>query len=206
MSFCKKYEINDLLISIGRGHEGGFNIFLDLDSAAIVEAINTKDPKLLDALKLLLLRSNEIDLNHSFDEFERYSTRGYGYAKYNIYDWDEINIRQFKINANKVIESELADEHQKDQAKKLLLFLKGEIPRYIPTESELFQQECNRKLNRYQKNRSKWERLLIDAHGYKCTKCEIISNLRIKHLVSINKGGNTELGNLEFRCTKCMSK
>ena len=43
MSFCKKYEINDLLISIGRGHEGGFNIFLDLDQTLINSVLLEKD-------------------------------------------------------------------------------------------------------------------------------------------------------------------
>jgi hypothetical protein len=195
--YFEDFNINEFKIIIGNipWNQG---IFLDLTDEKIVDAIKNKDMELMDAIFTAQYHSKEIAAIHFFKYGVNFCA--------NNFNWDSYlrgyaSIIEAKLKACTVLSGEIAGENIKHMARIFLNACDGDHPEYIPTEQDI----KNRKQNRYRDSRAKWLRLLVESMGYKCTKCDHDKDLRIKHLVSIMNGGETELSNLEFRCSKHMN-
>lgn len=199
--FISNFVINGITIGIGRIFDE-MAIVLDFSKSGICDAIDNEDEKLLDALKSLRLKSLEIDAIQTFgNNFEYYFTQGAGW-EWGLEAHSFTELSEYKKMADLVLSSDIVDAVAIKSANIFLQALEGNYPEYIPTEMEL----NYKKQEKYQRQRAKWLKILIEKNGYKCHICEIDKDLCIKHLVSIMKGGETELENLQLRCKKCINK
>ncbi len=199
--FIQEFEVNGFKLGIGRV-SNGMSIVLEFSYPEISRAIDNEDINLISAIKALKDRNREIDAIQIFDDnFEYYFERGEGWetALRRHSFWD---LQEYKNTAELVLTSDLASNKAVNSAKVFLQALQGDYPIHIPSENSL----RHTKQNRYVRQRSKWLKLLIEKNGYKCHICEIDKDLRIKHLVTIMDGGETELENLQLRCKKCINK
>jgi len=201
MSFYNTLKSHGLDIGITNGFNSTGHLMLSLDDESIVEAIKNKNIELFDALGFALNISDQIKAIHVFDRFEHYFTQGAGWERaFSGYTTNKL--LEYKRQAEIVLWSDYSNESQRQEARIYLNAMDGDFPKYIPTERDA----KTKKQEKYTRSRAKWLRLLIEDRPYQCQACGKEKDLRIKHLVSIMKGGETELSNLEFRCTKCVNK
>lgn len=195
--YCDDYTINDFKIGIG-DCPWNQSIILDLTNEKIVQGIKNKDPNLMEAIFTAQYHSKELDAINFFQYQTNFTKENFNWSRYFVECDYNGNFQATKSKASIILCGEIANEDVRQSARIFLNACDGDYPKYIPTEHDL----KIRKQNRYRDSKAKWLRLLVESVGYKCTKCECNKDLRIKHLVSIMKGGETELSNLEFRCTK----
>jgi len=200
MSYFKWYKSGDQNYAVGRLFEG-LSILLDLEDEETRLAIQNKDIKLLDHFLDILNNIDEIDAIQVFShDFEGYFLQGRSWERV-LKESTFSLLSSYKEKALLVIKSPMASKEIKEISGVFLRALDGDLPPYTPTEREI----RNAKQDRYNSSRAKWLKLLIESHGYKCQRCGADKNLKIKHLVTINDGGNTELSNLELRCATHMN-
>lgn len=199
MGYCHKYKINGFNIGIG-DILWGQGILISLEDEEISEALKNKDTNLIEALHTAHYHSKELQAINFFKD-------GYdgGYFFKDNFNWEQYfngyhsneNIIENKLKATTVLCGNLADENIRQRARRYLNACDGDYPAYIPTDDDI----KALKLRRYARKRHVWSALLSDSKGYKCAICgETEEKLTIKHLVTIQQGGETELENLEFRC------
>jgi 5-methylcytosine-specific restriction endonuclease McrA len=46
-------------------------------------------------------------------------------------------------------------------------------------------------------------RIVFEKCGYKCVVCDSTERLTIDHIISVYRGGNNDLNNLQCLCNKC---
>ena len=175
---------------------------LNLKDEKTIKALLEGDVLFLEALKKGLFFSDEIDCIRTFDgNFESSFTQGHSWARA-IDMWSFRELEEFKRKAGVVLQSDYSSKDSKFIAQKFLNALNGDIPEYIPSKEEIIY----KKQEKFRNSRSKWLKLLIERDGYKCNKCSIDIDLCVKHIVSLSKGGETELENLKLACRKCINK
>lgn len=207
--YCKKVEIDGFCFGIGRVgldlcYHGSseMNILLSLKDEKTIKALIDGDTSFLEALKKGLFFSDEVDCIRTFDDnFELYFTQGYSWERaIDMRSFRELE--EYKRKAGIVLQSDYSSEASKMTAQKFLNALNGDIPEYIPSEQEIIY----KKQEKFRNSRAKWLKLLIERDGYKCNKCLAEVDLCVKHIVSLSKGGETELENLKLACRKCINK
>ena len=53
------------------------------------------------------------------------------------------------------------------------------------------------------KNYQTWYQTLVETYGEKCANCGETENLVLDHIISIARGGISELNNLQLLCATC---
>ena len=200
MSYYWSIESHGFNLNIGRILRS-LSVLIDFDDQNIVKAILNNDANLFEALKEAYFFKDEIDAIQTFRSFNQEFCQGY-HIKRALEHYDFNDLEKYKSQALIVLDSENACESSKISAQLFLNALNGIYPDYIPTQQDLI----NRKQERYNSSRAKWLKLLIERDGYVCEYCDSSHNLRIKHLLSIQKGGDTKMENLKLRCAKCINK
>lgn len=201
MNFLNTLVTNDYRIVVTDYFDGEGKLLLNLNDEKITQAIINKDLGLFDALIKAQKAFPQLLAMHVFENFFYRFTQGRGWA-YALSITPTKSLMRFKRQAETVLWSDYSTEQHKQEARGFLNALDGDFPEHIPTDSQI----KNTKQNRYNSSRAKWLRLLVEERGYKCHCCPSDKNLKIKHLITIQNGGETELSNLELRCTKCINK
>ena len=59
---------------------------------------------------------------------------------------------------------------------------------------------------KYPDNWKELREIVLKRDGYKCRSCGATTNLEVRHIISLSRGGSNDPSNLDTSCQKCHSK
>ena len=152
-----------------------------------IEAIRSRDPRILDILNFML---DEIDEVSAVAEWSEYGEHYNGDPKNNLDDYEA----HLRIVAN----SKYSDRQVQQEAADRLAWVAEERQRRAERDAK--RHHTKRRRSQFTAKHDELVLALINRDGYSCALCGTYEDLTIDHVIPLSRGGTDDLSNLRFLC------
>lgn len=202
MSYIINIDINGFNFQFGDNPFGqGLCAYINFDDDQIQEALDSQDSEFFEALKKLCDQREEIHALYTMTHFEHYNLQGHGWrALHEHYNFN--SLQNFKRQADIVLASDNATDHQIKTARTLLDVLNGDYKYPKPPEKS----PAEKARASFEKKKPKLRLKLTIRDGYKCDNCSKNTEDSLCIMKKDNDVDSYELDNLVLRCRSCINK